>query len=224
MHGVFPLGGYCHFDSRLEDFKREQGKYRVSSLNNHVLDLDLLGPNDRVTRFIRDPRDLVVSGYFYHKRGAEAWCTIPDPKEENLLAVNGCVPHALKKGESIAECLQRLDIEEGLMAEIDFRENHFSSMLAWPENDDRIAVYHYEKIFRSEVKVISELADHLELGLIRKWLAGRLAEKYSAKNQSSKTAHIRNPETAQWKKYFTPRVEDYLNKMHHNLLKKIGYY
>jgi hypothetical protein len=223
MHGVFPLGGYGHFESREANFRREHRKYRLTSLNNYALDFENLGENDRVTRFIRDPRDLVVSGYFYHKRGAEAWCTIRDPKPENLRAVNGCVPNALKHGESIAECLQRLDLEDGLMAEIDFRANHFASMLEWPENDHRVSVYRYEEILGNERIVMSQLADHLRLGPIRKWLAGRLAEKYSARKQSQKTEHIRNPESAQWKKHFTPRVEDYLNASHPGLLVRSGY-
>lgn len=223
MYGVFPLGGYGHFESRAEEFRREHQKYRLTSLNNHALDFEVLGENDRVSRFIRDPRDLVVSGYFYHKRGAEAWCTIQTPKAENLRAVNGCVPRALKNGESIAECLQRLDLEDGLLAEIDFRAKHFASMLEWPENDKRVAVYRYEEILGNERMVMSQLADHLRLGRIRKWLAERLAEKYSARNQSQKTKHIRNPESAQWKKYFTPRVEDYLNASHPGLVAKLGY-
>jgi len=224
MHGVFPFGGYGHFESREEEFRREHQKFCLSSLNNHALDFAQLGEDVRVTRFIRDPRDLVVSGYFYHKRGAESWCMIRDPKPENLRAVNGCVPRALKEGESIAECLQRLDLEEGLMAEIDFRANHFASMLEWPDDDNRVAVYRYEEILGNERKVTSQLADHLRLGLVRKWLVRRLADKYSAKNQSLKTEHIRNPESAQWKKHFTPRVEEYLNSSHSGLLAKLGYY
>jgi hypothetical protein len=223
MYGVFPLGGYGHFESRAEEFRRDHQKYRLTSLNNHALDFEVLGENDRVSRFIRDPRDLVVSGYFYHKRGAEAWCTIQNPKAENLRAVNGCVPRALKNGESITECLQRLDLESGLMAEIDFRANHFVSILAWPENDARVAVYRYEDILGNERRVMCQLADHLRLGPIRKWLAGRLAEKYSARNQSQKTEHIRNPESAQWKKHFTTRVEQYFNASHPGLVAKLGY-
>ncbi|MCG8469630.1 MAG: hypothetical protein MJB57_15730, partial [Gemmatimonadetes bacterium] len=65
--------GYHHFNSRIDQFYAESPRYRVVSLNNQSLDLDRLG-DCRVTRFIRDPRDLVVSGYLYHKRGAENWC------------------------------------------------------------------------------------------------------------------------------------------------------
>ena len=223
MHGVFPFGGYGHFESREWEFRQRHRRFCLSSLNNHALDFSQIGAEDRISRFIRDPRDLVVSGYFYHKRGAEAWCKIRDPKPENLRAVNGCVPRALKEGESIAECLQRLDLEEGLIAEIDIRANHFASMLEWPDDDNRVAVYRYEDILGNERKVMSQLADHLRLGPIRKWLIGRLAEKYSAKNQSQKTEHIRNPESAQWKKHFSPRVADYMNASHFGIIAKLGY-
>lgn len=29
----------------------------------------------RGTHIVRDPRDLIVSGYFYHLRTSETWCT-----------------------------------------------------------------------------------------------------------------------------------------------------
>ena len=35
-------------------------------------------PPYRGSHFIRDPRDLIISGYYYHLRAAEAWCIAPD--------------------------------------------------------------------------------------------------------------------------------------------------
>src|SRR3954466_12518100 len=36
----------------------------------------------RGTHMIRDPRDVLVSGYFYHLWTAERWANLPDPRYE----------------------------------------------------------------------------------------------------------------------------------------------
>ena len=61
---LLPGGRYAHYNSMVDEFYRCHRRFRIASLNNHCLDLDRLGAF-RMTRFIRDPRDLVVSGYFY---------------------------------------------------------------------------------------------------------------------------------------------------------------
>jgi len=63
----FEGAGYAHFNSDIEDFYAQQSNYELASVNNHAIDLSRY-KNYRVTRLIRDPRDLVVSGYFYHHR------------------------------------------------------------------------------------------------------------------------------------------------------------
>lgn len=84
--------GYRHFDSRIDEFYDKVGDFRVASINNRALDLEKLGNDIRITRFVRDPRDMVVSGYFYHKRGAENWCNIEGRDNVNWSAMNGNPP------------------------------------------------------------------------------------------------------------------------------------
>lgn len=223
MHGVFILGGYKHFESRLNDFKNLHRNYKLASINNHVLDLKHLSHKTRISRFIRDPRDLVVSGYFYHKRGAEAWCRLKNPNQKVLSRVNGSIPNAINYNESIAECLQRLSLEEGLIAEIDFRANHFKSMMSWPLNDPRISLFRYEEFIGNEKAVIAKICDHLKLGLIRKIIALWVAQKYAAKNHLLKLVHIRNPEPNQWEKYFTDNVYEYFNSKYKSLIQRYNY-
>ena len=49
------------------------------------------------------------------------------------------------------------------------------------------------------------------------------ADKYSAKKKAGTTSHIRNPQSGQWTKRFTPRVRDCFEKQHGGLLKQLGY-
>lgn len=53
--------GYRHFNSRIESFYDHFADLTVASVNNRALDFDRLG-DFRITRFVRDPRDLVVPG------------------------------------------------------------------------------------------------------------------------------------------------------------------
>src|SRR4030042_3938179 len=94
-------GGYRHFDSRIDDFYRDSSKYRIASINHRALDLCRIG-DCRISRFVRDPRDMVVSGYFYHKRGAENWCNMIGPTEETLRGVNGSVPERTAQDQSFS--------------------------------------------------------------------------------------------------------------------------
>ncbi len=113
MHAVFNRclpwsSGYRHYNSHLEDFYDGFHTHRIASINNRALDLERLG-RFRISRFIRDPRDLVVSGYFYHKRGSESWLTIESPTETDWYFANGRVPEALRAtGSSFAQYLQSI--------------------------------------------------------------------------------------------------------------------
>ena len=114
---LFFCGGrYRHFRSNISAFYANLERCRVLSVNNCVPDLNKLG-DFQMTRFIRDPRDLIVSGYFYHRRCNEKWTLIPDPRDADLRDVNGCVPLGVKPGESYSDFLQRVPLEEGLAAE-----------------------------------------------------------------------------------------------------------
>jgi hypothetical protein len=61
---------FRHFFHRHDIFYRECENHDFSSISGHALDLERF-EDLRVSRFLRDPRDMLVSGYFYHKRGAE---------------------------------------------------------------------------------------------------------------------------------------------------------
>lgn len=201
------LGGYRHFNSHLARFEAEQSSLRLASINNVALDVDALG-DVRISRFVRDPRDLVVSGYFYHRRGAEPWCrqVDPDPLEWSSQR-NRDVPSALAPGESLQACLHRLDREEGLLAEMELRARHFDSMRAWPTDDPRIRVWRYEDIVDDERRVMGEVADHYGLPFVLRRLVQRNAARFDSRHAvASRDGHVRNPSSGQWRAVFTPRV------------------
>lgn len=215
-------GGYRHFNSRLDDFYAAFEHLSVASVNNHVLDRTRLG-NHRITRFVRDPRDLVVSGYFYHRRGAEDWSRIVNPTPDDLREVNGTRPAAMSNEHSYQTYLESLSKEDGLIAEIEFRARHFESMLAWPEDDAQLRTFRYEDILGREVETFREILAFYEVTWAERWLGHRLARHYSASKQRGSTSHIRDPKPSQWKEHFTERVEEHFVTRWGELLERYRY-
>lgn len=206
----------------MDDFYASLGQYRLVSINNHALNLHRLG-DFRLTRFIRDPRDLVVSGYLYHRKGKEAWSRLRSPGPDDWAIVNGVIPKDMKPGESYSGFLKRVDLESGLMAEIEFREKHFNSMMEWPDEHSQVKLLRYEDIIGREPAAFSEILEFYGLGPIQRMIGRGLAWKYSAKRQDQGYGHIRDPSTAQWRQYFTRSVNAYFMDRHPGLLKKYGY-
>lgn len=229
MHAVFnrclPWSrGYRHFNSHLDDFYRGFRARRVASINNRALDLERLG-RFRISRFLRDPRDLVVSGYFYHRRGAEAWVNLEGPTAEDWYFANGCVPEGLRsqgEGVSFARYLQSLPKEEGLLAELEFRRYHFESMTEWPARHPDVATYRYEDVVSDESRVFGELFDFYGLSPLERTLGSWFVKRYSIRKMAA-DPHVRDPASGQWREHFTPRVKQAFDARYAGLLEVLGY-
>lgn len=216
-------GGYRHFNSDLAEFHDSFSAHRVASVNNRSLDLDRLG-DFRLTRFVRDPRDLVVSGYFYHRRGAEPWCTQTNPTDADWEFANGRVPDGLRTaGGSFAAYLESLSEEDGLLAELEFRRPHFESMTEWPASHPGILLFRYEDILGREVEVFDEIFDHYGLTWIERRLGRFFADRHSLARRRARDTHIRNPTSGQWRIRFTPRVKDAFDAEWADLIARLGY-
>ncbi len=227
MHALFNRclrweGGYRHYNSHLEDFYQGFSTHRVASLNNRALDLGRID-GFWISRFVRDPRDLVVSGYFYHKRGAEPWTCLRSPTQEDWYFANGLVPKGMHgAGLSFAEYLRALPTEEGLLAELEFRRFHFESMAQWPARHPDIVLYRYEDILGNEARVWRELFNFYGLSSLERALGGWFAGRYAVGRLSSHP-HVRNPASGQWRQHFTPRVRRAFDAEYAGLLRGLGY-
>ena len=213
---------FRHFYHRLDTFYAECGNYDISSISGHCLDLDRF--NDvRVSRFVRDPRDLLVSGYFYHKRGAEGWSRIPDPTDTKWRQVRGAVPSNLPRGRSLMQFLEDAPLEDGLFAELEFRRHHFQSMREWPDDDPRVLLFRYEDIVGNEVESFDRLFRHYQLPLLARRRGLRYVERYRAERRAPTNAHIRNANAGQWREHFTPALERRFLEQYGDLVDRLGY-
>ena len=213
---------FTHFFARVDQFYRYANRWSLCSISGHRLNLDLF--NDiKVTRFVRDPRDMVVSSYFYHKRSAENWCSFKNPKPQDYHRVNGAIPSAIPRGESLASYLNSCSLEEGLKAEIEFRRPHFESMMGWPTNDNRVKTFRYEDIIGNEAKVFFQMCRHLQLPVLTQIQAASNAYKLSAARLEKANPHIRNARSGQWRNYFSPQLTEFFKREHGELLESLAY-
>jgi hypothetical protein len=101
----------------------------------------------RGSHIIRDPRDLIVSAYFYHLRTTESWCITPKAEHTDL-----------PSNVSYQQHLRSLDIEEGLIYEM----NHVSGsmierMCSWDYSDGRFLNLRFENVIGNEVSTIQKV-------------------------------------------------------------------
>ena len=220
-HFLSGNGSFRHFFHRDDAFYAHGHQHRICSVSGRVLDFSRYR-DIRAVRLVRDPRDLVVSSYFYHKRGAEHWCFYPDPTDTDWWMVNGKVPQGLSPGESLKDFLDRSSIEAGIEAEVEFRQFHFQSMMDWPE-DERVLVIRYEDFLGREAATMRKVFRFLGFNLQEQWLGGHFAKKYSAARVSAENRHIRDPSTAQWKQYFSQEMNRRFCARWGDLLERYGY-
>jgi hypothetical protein len=218
--GVF-YRTYAHYESIQGLFYNNLHRHRLVSVNGFAVDLARLDDDFRITRFVRDPRDLIVSGYHYHRRGAEPWFRQVSPTAEYWAAINACVPADMPRGVSYAEYLQRISIEDGLIAEIEFRRHHLESLRAWAD-DDRIRLYRYEDILGNEAATFADLFRFHGLTRLERTAGVAIARLYAADRRSN-DGHIRDPAPGQWRDVFTPRVRRHFDEHYFDTVKLLGY-
>jgi len=214
--------GFRHYFHRKDVWLANCHRFGISSLSGHSLDLDRFD-DIRVVRFIRDPRDMVISGYYYHKKASERWCKYQDPTEVDFEVVNGVVPAAVPEGKSFSEFVNEASLEEGLAAEFEFRRKHFESMMEWPEDDERVLTLRYEDILGNEEEVFERVFRFLKQPewIVKK--AKKDAHAYRAGAKEAQKGHVRNPESKQWQSLFTPGLKEQFADLYEPLLRRYGY-
>ena len=223
-HGLIPnrRTGFNHFYHRIEAFYNNANRYAICSISGHKPDLDRF-EDIRVVRFVRDPRDLMISSYYYHKRGAEPWSNLANPTDTDWMVVNGHVPERIPNGESLSGFLSEVSQEQGLQAEMEFRQFHFESMMQWPENDPRVLLFRYEDILGRESEVFEQIFDFYQLPKLTGSAAKYFANKYRLGKAEVKKDHIRNAKSQQWRELFSPELKQQFSKKYGALLERYDY-
>jgi hypothetical protein len=199
--------------------------------NNSFVDISQLPPF-RGSHLIRDPRDMVISGYFYHLWTAEPWVHIPMKK---LLAHKD--PHWPYFSESefgdktYQQYLKSMDQEEGILTEIrrsagyslkhmaewdyanpDFIEIKYENLMTDWENEFTRVFAHFG-FNEQAIKISLEVADKLSFKNVSKRRVGQVKEK----------SHLRSGRPGQWKDVFTASHKQKIKELFGSQLIQLGY-
>lgn len=175
---------------------------------------------------LREPRDLIVSGYNYHLNTNESW--VHDRaydwsaigKEDSAADLLGGPPERWR-GKSYGEVLRSLEKEEGLILEI-LRVSPVLRSYRFANEPGRLRI-DYEDILGAEVDAFLRLFDHYGLQPAYRPSVLKTVEQLSAKNQQGKSSHIRNPTSGKWKGVLTDKHLDLLSQRFGAIFEKAGY-
>lgn len=176
-----------------------------------ILRWDFLPPGFAGLHVIRDPRDMLVSSMHYHRTSSERWLQWP---MERL------------GWKTYQEALNALPSdEERLLFEIEGETGvTINNMLAWDYNRPGMTECRYDQL-------VGEGAVEHFAGVIESWdmtaqeriVLRDLFAYFSLGGPGQKKTHIRNPATGQWRKHFTPRVEEAFDKAFPDAIKRLGF-
>jgi hypothetical protein len=161
---------------------------------------------------IRDPRDIIISGYFSHlyKHG-EKW----------------------PKMRVYRNYLKDLDKEEGILAEMEFSSVYLYHIFSWNYNNPNILEKKFEDFIANPVEELTEIFSHLQIvpNLLCKEDLRAIIEKYSFKrlsdgrNQGEENvySHYRKGMAGDWKNHFSEQHIERFKKLFNPILIKTGY-
>jgi hypothetical protein len=193
---------------------------------------------------IRDPRDVVVSGYFSH------------------LYSHGLHPDG---AQQILDWRQQLaaapTLEDGLLLELEFEAWNFANMASFDDNHPAIYELRYEQMINDHLSAFRQIAKYLDIsvptvglwssaGIARDWLLWKSTGCLPAqrdclpqpvlryilyKNAFERKAgkrrpgeedakhHYRKGIAGDWRNHFTPRLKDAFKQRYGDLLIQLGY-
>ena len=193
----------------------------------------------RAVRFIRDPRDVIVSGYLYHKRCDEEWCTNPPTNYSDLLYPK--VPWPLQhlsqderenwvdflNGKSYQQNLIDMEEKEGLVFEMNgYARITIESMLDWVDEPGTLTV-RLEDFASDFESTLTKILDWIGLEEETIQREVELAKVHDISSMSDEdirvNRHISSREITKWDSYFNEELENIYHDLFGEVHKKLGY-
>ena len=177
---------------------------------NHIIQPAL--KNYRGFHIIRDPRDIIVSGYFSHKNSHST---------NNIWGEEYLIAHR--------KWLNDVSKDEGLMEEIKigYALNKISN---WNFHDPNIFEIQFESLVTNPFQVLSQVFNFIQIEIGQGELEN-IIKKYSFENmtrgrkpgEEDQMHHFRKGTSGDWKNYFTKDHVELFKEKWGNLLIKLGY-
>ena len=202
-----------HYGLRQQEGKGEPilpGTDLAFYLNAGRFHRDQVGPRAfRGSHVIRDPRDLVVSGYEYHLVTDEAWVRRPNPRYG---------------GAGYQEHLRSLDEDRGLLTEIEwFARETGAAMGAWDYRQPEFLELRYEDAMSDESGTFERLFGWY--GFDDAAAAGGLeaVDRLSLRRGGAIPNHVRSGRPGEWQARLRPEHLERLAELTDDLVGRLGY-
>ncbi len=184
--------------------------------DHSVFDLASIG-RYRGIHMIRDPRDIIVSGCFYHLRAEEEWLHIPRQRYGGLSYV------------------EKINSFQSMQEKLLFEMEHIgvltlNDMLSWNYKNKQFLEIKYEELINDqELTGFRRIFEFLQKG--RTPLSSApLDELLSLAHDNSLFSgkvedgdHVRSGETSQWHRYFDQALSQRFLELFGDILIRLGY-
>ena len=206
----------------------------------------LLGPDFaarpfRAIRVVRDPRDIWVSGYLYHRHCGEEWCTNTDfdPSSPiNYPRVDYSFQHypegwkrdylAWLGGKSYQRNILERDQEAGLAFELaGYTGRTLEAMRSWRLETPDVLQVQLEAVMRDFDGTITAIFRHLGFSEDECAQAAELAKPHDVARMSddavAKNRHIHSRTISKWRDFLSAAQIDEFEQHHGDLIVDLGY-
>ena len=190
---------------------------------------------------VRDPRDVIISGYLYHKRTTEEWCINKNFDTNNNIKYPQ-VPHSQMYrsrewmvryleslgGRSYQENINDIDQEDAILFEMDhYAKWTVEDMLKWDYNNSNCIELKFENLMNNFDQEVESIFKHCNFN-IKEMLAAKRIANYEDLNKMSQlqiknNPHISSVKTNKWKQYFTEKISTKFQNQYEDVLDKLNY-
>jgi len=167
------------------------------------------------SHMIRDPRDVIVSGYFYHLWCTEAWCTTPKNQYGN---------------KSYQKVLQELSHNDGITFELEHAGATIRSMCSWNYHNTSVLEIRYEELIANEEVGFAQIFSHYGFTGQDHAIAMATAKRCSFSSVSGRRlgeedrgSYMRNGLPGDWRRHFAADHKKRFKELFPGVLVKLGY-
>ena len=215
--------------------------YDVILFAHSLIDLSQVQVPFIGVHLVRDPRDIIVSGYLYHSRTTEPWCVNKDFSLEPPISFPQ-VPYSQEHRsedwkinylKSLNKCsyqehLLHSSQEDGLLFEMNnYGSWTIESMQQWNYNQDNILEIKFEDIMNDYDSTFQGIFSHLGFSQSQAKHLLKIAIRHDLGRKSSKEIqgikHVSKIKTSKWGDYFKEEHKRYFLNNFGDILIDLGY-
>ena len=175
------------------------------------LDVSLL-KNYRGVHLIRDPRDVIVSGMFYHRWTSESWAN--EPKDQ-------------WDGMTYKQKINSFDnIDDAILFEMEnVGRETISEMMRWNYANENFLEVRYEELLKNQEEQFVNIFNHYNFSRDAVTKCIEIANNYSFERMKKRTnsEHLRRGVAGDWKEHFSKKNIDLFNSLFPDVFDILSY-